>query len=518
MPQPVQVQNPPALEPSESPKKEEKSSTDITVVVVEIPQNDRENPRNWSKIRRWQITTCAVFLILNGNIASSITSGCLNSIAQEFHTSKDAAGLTVTTFLLGYCTGPFVFSPVSEIYGRKWIFCSTFLLYMAFNFVCAFSPNFATLVAARFLAGTFASASLTVTPGLLVDLWDDMERADAMAVFSMAAYVGPSLGPIISGFLELSHDWRWGIYVVLWLGGPATLLMFTIPETRSPTAPAQEDCGFQKSPEGHDTSQGTSPSLFSSYKMALTRPWKLLFDPISFLCAVYLSVVYTLQYMLFSIYPIVFQQMRGWNEGIGQLPLVGTIVGSILGACIVFYNNRCRKTQAKLGRKFHPEDRLSMAMLGGIGFPVAMFCFAWTGQFNQIPWIIPTVAGGFLTTSLMLIFVSYVNYLTDVYAEFAAPVMAANTFARSIGCACAPLFTDTMFNALGVGVGGSVIGAVATVLAVIPLVFYRYGKRIRMASRYAVVDLDFDFKDEESCSTPSDVSIRDHSIPTTSNL
>ena len=64
------------------------------------------------------------------------------------------------------------------------------------------------------------------------------------------------------------------------------------------------------------------------FKVALLRPWKILFDLISFLVAIYLSVVYLLLYMLFTIYPIVFQEKRGWNSGVGELPLLGTVIGA----------------------------------------------------------------------------------------------------------------------------------------------------------------------------------------------
>jgi hypothetical protein len=42
-----------------------------------------------------------------------------------------------------------------------------------------------------------------------------------------------------------------------------------------------------------------------------------------------------------------------------------------------------------------------------------------------------------------------------------------------------------MFNALGVGGGGSLIGGVAVLLAPIPFVFYRYGEPIRKRSKFA---------------------------------
>jgi DHA1 family multidrug resistance protein-like MFS transporter len=116
---------------------------------------------------------------------------------------------------------------------------------------------------------------------------------------------------------------------------------------------------------------------------------------------------------------------------------------------------------------------------------VTIFWFAWTGQYNSIHWIVPTLAGVFLSTSILLVFVAFLNYLTDTYLMYAASALAANTVCRSACAAAAPLFTQDMFDALGVGGGGSLIAGVACLLAPIPFVFYRYGEPIRRRSKFA---------------------------------
>ncbi|KAK8133045.1 major facilitator superfamily transporter [Apiospora kogelbergensis] len=460
---------------------------------VDFAPGDVENPHNWSTARRWYCTCTAVLLVVNATLASSGPSGCFPSISKDFGVSEEAAGLTITLFLLGYCAGPLLFAPLSEFYGRRWIFYITFLLYLAFNFLCAFAPNFAALLVGRFLTGTFVSAPLSNGPGVLADLWDPVERGNAMAAFSCMVWIGPAMGPVIAGFLQLKEDWRWIFYVLLWFGGGTAIIMFTLPETFGPMilktkarrVRAAQMPGYEhvKAPV-----EDTDRSLARVYKVALTRPWIILFDTISLLCAVYMSIVYTLLYMLFSIYPIVFQQRRGWNAGVGELPLVGTVVGSLLGAVVVVVDSRRKARRVARGEKLEPEDRLPIAMIGGVGFAVTMFWFAWTAEFNSIHWIVPTIAGVFLASSLMLIFVGYLNYLVDTYLMYAASAIAANTVCRSACGAAAPLFTNQMFTALGIGGGGSLIGGVATLLAVIPFAFYKYGKQIRRRSKFAPTD------------------------------
>jgi DHA1 family multidrug resistance protein-like MFS transporter len=452
--------------------------------------DDIEDPKNWSTARRWYITVVSVTLVVNATFASSSPSGSLESISTELHVSTEAAGLVITLFLLGYCAGPLVFAPLSEFFGRRYVFYSTFSLYLIFNFLCAFTPNFGGLLVGRFLTGTFASAPLSNAPGVLADLWGPLERGNAMAAFSMMTFIGPALGPVISGFLELKENWRWTFYVLLWLGGITELLMFTIPETlpsivlrnKARRIRALKIQGFEdvKAPV-----EVTDRTLASMFKVSLTRPWAILIDPISFACAIYMAVVYALLYMLFTIYPIVFQQKRGWNVGVGELPLLGTVIGAVIGGAIVFANTTRERKKLESGHKAVPEDRLLLAMLGGIMFPVTMFWFAWTAEYNSVPWIVPTLAGVFLSTSILLIFVAYLNYLTDTYLMYAASALAANTVVRSAAGAAAPLFTQYMFDALGVGGGGSLIAGIATLLAPIPFIFYKYGGPIRERSKFA---------------------------------
>lgn len=273
---------------------------------LDFSEGDIENPKNWTAARRWYITIVAISLVISSTFASSSPSGCLNSISEHFGVSVLVSNLVTTLFLLGYCFGPLLWAPLSEYYGRRWIFCSTYILYFIFTFLCAFTPTFAGLLVGRFLTGTFASAALSNVPGVLADLWPPIERGNAMCVFSMMTFAGPALGPVVSGFLEVTKDWRWAFYVLLWLGVITLVPMLTIPETlpaqvlvnkarriRNAKVPGYENVLAPREASGQ--------TLKQIFRVTLTRPWIILFDPISFLVAVYLSIVYALLYMSFTM-------------------------------------------------------------------------------------------------------------------------------------------------------------------------------------------------------------------------
>ena len=270
-----------------------------------------------------------------------------------------------------------------------------------------------------------------------------------MALFCTIVFIGPALGPVISGFMQLTEDWRWNFYVLLWLAGGTEILLFTVPETLPSIVLLNKARRIRSSKvPGYENVQApveaTDRTLAGIFKVALMRPWLLLIDPISFLVAIYMGVVYALVYMLFTIYPIVFQEKRHWNAGVGELPLIGVIVGAVLGGAVVYYNSFREKKRMLAGHTLRPEDRLPITMLGGIVFFIAMFWFAWSGEYNSVHWIVPTIAGVFLSAAILWIFVGFLNYLADTYLMFAASALAANTIFRSACGAAAPLFTQYM--------------------------------------------------------------------------
>jgi hypothetical protein len=76
------------------------------------------------------------------------------------------------------------------------------------------------------------------------------------------------------------------------------------------------------------------------------------------------------------------------------------------------------------------------------------------------------------------------TYLVDAYTVYAASATAAATVIRSLVGALLPLAGNKMYNTLGIGWGTSLLAFIAVAFLPVPLIFYRYGERIR-TSKYA---------------------------------
>ena len=89
--------------------------------------------------------------------------------------------------------------PGSELLGRKPVFRLTMALYTIFILGQALAQNMETLLITRFLSGFFGCAPLTNSGGVIADIWDPVTRGPATSIFATMVFLGPVLGPIISG-------------------------------------------------------------------------------------------------------------------------------------------------------------------------------------------------------------------------------------------------------------------------------------------------------------------------------
>ena len=152
---------------------------------------------------------------------------------RYFTFSEEVATLTISLFVAGYCVGPLVWGPLSEQIGRRNVFIITFIFYTGFQVGCALSHNTASILIFRFLGGTFAAAPLSNSGALVSDIWDAGTRGEALAYVTLAPCAGPTVGPLVSGFMGVAGvDWRWVFWLLaIFAGACLALIVFTLPET-----------------------------------------------------------------------------------------------------------------------------------------------------------------------------------------------------------------------------------------------------------------------------------------------
>ena len=196
--------------------------------------NRQEVPHE-RKFDRFTGLYTAIVAIMAGivSFSSSVQTPAIKMIAANYRESELLTTFAASSaYLLGFGSGPFVFSPLSEVVGRRHVYCGTFAIFTLMQLACALSPLVATLAVFRFFAGFSGGPTVANAGGSITDLWHPSERSAPFAVYTVACYCGPVLGPLIAGAVTQYTSWHWDFWLVFIISGIMYVVMaVTLPET-----------------------------------------------------------------------------------------------------------------------------------------------------------------------------------------------------------------------------------------------------------------------------------------------
>lgn len=461
--------------------------------VVEFDgPDDPLHPQNWPTKKKVLTSVMLAYTSLTSAFTSSIYSDATTELAYVFHVSSEVALLGLSLFVLGFATGPVCWAPLSELRGRKLPILVGMFGLTLFEFAVATAKDLQTVLICRFFAGFFGACPLAVVAAVFSDIYDNRYRGIAITAFSMTVFMGPLLAPFIGGFIVDSYlGWRWTQYLPGIMAAAAFVIdVFFLSETYPPIVLVEKAAELRRRTRNwgiHAKQEEIEIDFGELISKNFSRPMKLLAtEPIVLLLSIYMSFIYGLLYLFLTAYPIVFQEIHGFNKGVGGLPYFGMVVGEVLaGAFIVSQQPAYQRKLAANNNIPIPEWRLPPAIIGGFAFSAGLFWFAWSGYKASIHWIVPTLSGLLTGFGLLTIFLQCLNYIIDAYLLFAASAVAANTFCRSLAGAVFPLFATYMFDGMGVNWAGTLLGCVAAVLVPIPIWFYLRGHKLRAKSQFA---------------------------------
>ncbi|KAK3346579.1 bicyclomycin resistance protein [Lasiosphaeria hispida] len=460
--------------------------------VVWWDENDPDNPYNWPT---WLKVLNCVFisaLTLVTPLGSSIFAPGVAQLMKEFGSENlELASFVVSVYVLGFAAGPLLIAPLSEIYGRLYVYHVCNLGFIAFLVGCALAPSLNALIVFRFFSGVFGSCPLTNGGGTIADMIMPEQRASAMAAFSIGPLLGPIIGPVAGGFLAEAKGWRWVFWLLVIVAGfLAVVMLIFARETYAPVL-LQRRVDKLKKETGNDMlrsklDSGLSPKDY--FKRSIVRPLRMLvFSPICIIFAIYISIIYGYLYLMFTSISDVFHRSYNFSTSTVGLVFLGLGVGSMSGLFYFGYRSdrKAKKTKAE-GLPMRPEDRLELLPYAAILLPAGFFIYGWTAE-NHVHWIVPILSHVPIGMAMVITFMALNLALVDTFTIYAASALAANTVVRSIFGAVLPLCGLRMYHALGLGWGNSLLAFIALLMIPVAFGILKYGELIRL--KYPVKNL-----------------------------
>jgi putative flippase GtrA len=245
----------------------------------------------------------------------------------------------------------------------------------------------------------------------------------------------------VGGYLVDAKGWKWTMWIVLMMAGALMIPVYILEESYKPVILKRRALA-----RGQELPPKPDPktALKMIFTITLARPAVMLFkEPIVQAVALYSSFAFAVLFGFFEAYPFVFQREYQMSLGETGLCFLGIAVGLCFGCILYLVQDKIFYVPAH--KKFNgsppPEIRLIPAMIGSAFMPIGLFWFAWTAK-KSIHWIVPCLAGIPFGAGLVLVFLSAVMYILEVYTPLvAASAIAALGLLRYLLAMAFPLFT-----------------------------------------------------------------------------
>jgi MFS transporter, DHA1 family, multidrug resistance protein len=346
-------------------------------ISTRLPYKNNSQGFLWYRLFASVLVCLGTYIV---SFSSAVFTPATEAASNELGVSREVTTLATTLYVLGFACGPLIWAPSSELWGRRWPLTVSMLGGGIFTVASAVAKDIQTLTICRFFAGACGAGQLTVVPGLLADVFDNVYRGVAIQLYALTVFGGPFTAPFVGGFITSSDlGWRWTLWVpaILSLANGAVSLFF-LRETYAPCILVEKAAALRRQTGNwgiqarHERVEMDARALAEKY---FTRPLLMLAtEPVILLVSMYMAFIYGLTYCLLTAYPIVFEEIHAMAPGVGGLPFLGLLVGQLLGLVFIFSQHSAYvKKLADHGNVPVPEWRLTPTLAGAPVFTIGIF-------------------------------------------------------------------------------------------------------------------------------------------------
>jgi MFS family permease len=113
----------------------------------------------------------------------------LDQILRDFHAQDKASlgVLSISIYTLGYCIGPLIVAPASEIYGRIWLLRAAYLVFPLTLVACGASRSISVFIAFRAIMGFAGIVFLLLGAAIVPDIMPKEKRGISLGAMLIGA-------------------------------------------------------------------------------------------------------------------------------------------------------------------------------------------------------------------------------------------------------------------------------------------------------------------------------------------
>ncbi|EFQ93040.1 hypothetical protein CFE70_003369 [Pyrenophora teres f. teres 0-1] len=474
--------------------------------VITFEPNDPEDPRNWSRTRKWLMVAAIVPIDLSVSWGASGFSPVAGDFSKDMDVSASVAVLGLSMYVLGLAFGPMTLAPLSEYFGRRPVYVVSYAIFLVLLLGTTYVESLGLFFVLRLFSGYFSSVTISNFGGTIADLFHHHDTGPAMSWFLWAATGGSPTGFVLFSFIAKGRSWHavfrvmFFVCLVFWV--VMVIALYSLGETRHSVillrrARALRNTTGDEELEVPDEMKQRGPKqLFGT---ALLRPFRFLgTEAIVQFGAMYNGFLYGLSFLFNGAFHMIFGPDGYGFDTIGVgISFLGIVAGITIGLGTNIFQERYYQRQViQAGNRDVPEARVHHAKLAAVVLPVSLLAFALTATPNIHPFF-AVLASAFWGWSFYTLILMTLTYTEDAYKTYSASALAGIGLVRNLAGAGFPLVGRHLFLSVGTRNASLVLMAIAICLAPIPFVLEKRGVSLRKRSPWAAAHEEEDESSQE---------------------
>jgi len=178
--------------------------------------------------KKWVIFSLVAIAVFMSTLDTSIVNIALPVIMKDLKVPLTTIEWVPMIYLLTVSSLLLPFGRLSDIKGRRWVYCRGFFIFSIASFLCGVAPNAIWLIAARSLQGLAAAMLMACSPALIVDTFPASERGKALGMVGTVVAAGLTAGPVLGGLIINFFSWRTIFLINIPIGIVSAILAFRI--------------------------------------------------------------------------------------------------------------------------------------------------------------------------------------------------------------------------------------------------------------------------------------------------
>jgi len=159
-----------------------------------------------------------------GTLDASIVNISLPRLTEVFNTEPSVVLWVTVAYLLASVGLMLAIGKVGDLFGRKRVYVSGFVLFTIGLTLCAVAQSIVQLILARVVQALGSAMVVALGNAIVTDAFPQHERGKALGLVGAMVSTGLLSGPVIGGFLLDALDWR----AIFWVRIPVGVIGLTM--------------------------------------------------------------------------------------------------------------------------------------------------------------------------------------------------------------------------------------------------------------------------------------------------